>query len=531
MSRVRRWFVMLMVCALALGTLGSSVLAQELQTGGTFVIADALSNVELDPFVTSWHSWPHYALFSTLLWKDKDLNYVGYLAESWSASEDGMTLSVMLKPGVTFSDGTPVNAEAIKWNLMRYADEAVAAPAGADLVGLLLDVVVTDELNFDMKLASAYAPLYNTLASLEIVSPTAYEAEGVENFKLRPVGAGPFILQAINTNTSYEFVRNPDFAWAPAEIYQNVGPANLDAFTIKFIEDEQTILAALETGEIQYAGIPTQNLADMQGNPDLTLRQITETGIRYIGFNTSKAPWDNVELRRAMSYAINKEEFAELAWNGQAIPVYQPLPPTIWGHNPELDAESIQFNLDTANSMLDELGYVDVDGDGIREQPDGSPWLIPFATVNGDEWKRQAEVIEAQFRDAGIQIEITSMELPALRELTTTGTHDLFLLLYGFSEPSILTFFFDSDRKGGSNRAWFSTPELDELLQKADSDLNRETRYQTITEISRTVMEAAPWIFLVAPNGTVGVRNEMKNWDFDLQGGFFYWNSWIEQGG
>jgi peptide/nickel transport system substrate-binding protein len=530
MQRARR-FMLIAVFLLAAVLLQSSVMAQDLGTGGTFVIADALSNVELDPFVTSWHSWPHYALYSTLLWKDRDLNYVGYLADSWEASEDGMTLSVTLVEGATFSDGTPVNAEAIRWNLLHWADPDVAAPSGADLVPRLEDVVVTGEYSFDIQMSSSYAPLYNVLAGLEIVSPTAYEAAGVENFKTSPVGAGPFILQAINTNDSYEFVRNPDFTWAPSENYQNTGPINLDAFTIRFIEDEQTILAALETGELHLAGIPTQNLADVEGNPDLTLRTLLETGIRYIGFNTSKAPWDNAELRRAMSYAINKEEFAELAWNGQAIPLYQPLPPTIWGHNPELDAESIQYDLDMANSMLDELGYLDVDGDGIREQPDGSPWVIPMATVTGDEWRRQAEVIEAQFRDAGIQIQIDTMELPALRELTTTGTHDLFLLLYGQTEPSILTFFFDSERKGGSNRAWFSTPELDTLLRQADSDLNRETRYETITEISRTVMEAAPWIFLVVPNSTAGIRNEMKNWDYTLQNDFLYWNSWIEQGG
>jgi peptide/nickel transport system substrate-binding protein len=424
-----------------------------------------------------------------------------------------------------------VNAEAIKWNLMHYADEAVAAPAGADLVGLLTDVEVTGDYSFNLILSSSYAPLYNVLAGLEIVSPTAYEAEGVENFKLNPVGAGPFVLKEINTNNYYTFARNPDFAWAPEENYTNPGPINLDEFTIKFIEEEQTILSALETGELQFSGIPSQNVADMQANTDLTLKTQMETTIRYIGFNTSKAPWDNKELRRAMSFAINKEEFVELAWNGQAVPLYQPLPPTIWGHNPELDATSIHFDPDTANSMLEELGYVDVDGDGIREQPDGSPWLVPFATVSGDEWKRQAEVIEAQFRDVGIQIEITSMEMTSIRELTTTGTHDLFLLLYGYTEPSILTFFFDPARKGGSNRAWFSTDALTELLVKADSDLNRETRYQTITELSQIIIDEAPWIFLVVPNTTVGVRNELKNWKIFPQGDFIFWNSWIESGG
>jgi peptide/nickel transport system substrate-binding protein len=530
MNLKRRFILIAVSLLLAVGFLAPTAQAQDLKTGGTFIIADALSNVELDPFITSWHSWPHYAIYATLLSKDKDLNYIGYLADTWQPSEDGKTLSITLIQNAKFSDGTPVNAEAIKWNLLRFADEEVAAPIGADLVGLLEDVEVKDEFSLDLKLASAYAPLYSVLASLEIVSPTAYEKEGVDNFKRNPVGAGPFVLKAINTNTSFEFVRNPDFNWAPSENYANAGPINLDAFTIKFIEDEQTILAALEAGEIHFSGIPTQNLEEMKSNTDLTLTNVMETGIRYIGFNTSKAPWDNKDLRRAMSYAINKEEFATLAWNDQAVPLYQPLPPTIWGHNPELDAESIHYDLDKANEELDKLGYKDVDGDGIREQPDGSKWIVPFATVSGDEWVRQAEVIESQFRDAGIQIEISTMEMPAIRELTTTGTHDLFLLLYGSTEPSILRYFFDSERKGGTNRAWFSSSDLDALLAKADGDLNPDTRYVTITEISKLVMEEAPWIFLVVPNGTVGVRNEMKNWQIFPQGDFIYLNSWIEGG-
>lgn len=524
-------FSRIILLILLLSTVFGVAAQDELGTGGTFVIADALSNVELDPFVTSWHSWPHFAIFSTLLQKDVELNYIGYLADTWEASEDGKTLSMTLIENAVFSDGTPVNAEAIKWNLMHYADPEVAAPAGANLVGLLNDVEVTGEFSFNLILERSYAPLYNVLAGLEIVSPTAYEAAGVENFKLNPVGAGPFVVKEINTNNYYTFSRNPDFTWAPEENYSNPGPVNLDEFTIKFIEEEQTILSALETGELQFSGIPSQNVADMQGNPDLTLQTQLETTIRYIGFNTSKAPWDNKDLRRAMSFAINKEEFAELAWNGQALPLYQPLPPTIWGHNPELDAESIHFDPDTANTMLDGLGYVDVDGDGIREQPDGSPWLVPFATVSGDEWKRQAEVIEAQFRDVGIQIEISTMEMTSIRELTTTGTHDLFLLLYGETEPYILTYFFDPARIGGSNRAWVDNPALTELLYSADADLNRETRYQTLTEASRLIMEEAPWIFLVVPNTTVGVRNELKNWKIMPQGDFLYWNSWIESGG
>lgn len=496
--------------------------------GGRLVVADANSNVSLDPFVSSWHSWPHYALFSTLFSRAEDLSYVGFLADTWEASEDGTELTINLIDSATFTDGTPVDAEAIKWNLEKYANPDTGASQGADLVGLLEEVEVLSEYSFKLHLASSFAPLFFVLSGLEIVSPTAYEELGVDNFGTNPVGAGPFKLKELNTDNYVLLEKNPDFTWAPAELYEHPGPVYLDELQILFIGEDQTILSALETGEITYAGIPTQNLGDVEANPDITVHKAQLDQIRYVGFNTSKAPWDNEELRKAFAYATNREEFNELAWDGLALPLYQPLPPTIWGHNPELDAGSYQYDPDQASAILDELGYVDADGDGLREDPEGNPWSVPLSTASTDEWRRQAEVLEAQWRDVGIPVEIELMEFSALIDLTTTGTHDLFLLQYGYQDPSILTYFFDPDRKGGSNRAWYSTDELTALLVKADTDLNQETRYQTITELSQYVIDHSPWVFLTVPPFLAGVRNELQGWKINPDLSFLYWNAYFE---
>ncbi len=522
---VRKYLLSLgFVALLMLGVL--SVTAQE-GTGGILVVPDAASNVPLDPFVTSWHSTPHYALFSTLFQKDMDLNYVGYLADTWEASEDGTQLTITLVDA-TFSDGTPVDAEALKWNIMKYADPEATASQGADLRGLVTDVTVVDEKTFTIVMTASYAPLYNTLAGLEIVSPTAYDTLGPDGFEANPVGAGPYLLKEKNAGNFVSFVRNPDFTWAPEEIYASTGPVSLDGLQVSFVGEDQTILAAFETGEFQIIGIPPQNIVDVESNPDVTLVTQMETGIRYFGFNTSKAPWDDVKLRQAFNYAINRDEFVALAWDNRCEPLYQPLPPSIWGHNPELDATSYQYDPDKANALLDELGYVDVTGDGIRETPEGTEWVIPMAVQSeGDEWKRMAEVIESQLRDVGIPLTIELMERQALINLTTTGEHDLFLLQYGQTDPSILTYFFDPERRGGSNRTWFVNDELTALLKAADSDLNQETRYETITQISQMVIDQSPWVFLCTPVNTTGIRNELQGWNLHPQDGVQTWNAFI----
>ena len=528
-KRMMQIIAIMFLSTLLVGAIG--VLAQDADgdgRGGRLIVNDASSNTSLDPFVTSWHSWPHYALYPTLFSRDENLDYVGYLADTWEVSEDGTEMTINLIENATFTDGTPVDAEAIKWNLERYANPDTGASQGADLIGLLEEAEVISPYTITLHLASSYAPLFYTLSGLEIVSPTAYEELGVENFGTNPVGAGPFMLKELNTNNYILLEKNPDFTWAPPELYEHPGPVYLDELQILFINEEQTVLAALETGEVTLADVPIQNLADIQANPDITVNEALLTEIRYAGFNTSKAPWDNVELRRAFAYATDRDEVNLLGYEGLSVPLYQPLPETIWGHNPDLDAGSYHFDPDMAMQILDGLGYVDVDGDGLRETPEGEPWDVPLAVGNSDEFMRLAEILDAQWRAVGIPVQIEPMERTALIDLTTTGTHDLFLLNYGYQDPSILTYFFDPDRKGGSNRTWFSTDELTALLVQADTDLNQETRYETITELSQYIIDQSPWIFLVVPPYLAGVRNELQNWKINPNLDFLYWNAYFE---
>ncbi len=500
--------------------------------GGRFVVADANSNVSLDPFVTAWHSWAHYAIFATLFSRDENFNYIGYLADTWEVGADGTALTIHLIKDAMFTDGTPVDGAAIKWNLERYANPDTGAAQGADLIGLLtgVDVDATDPYTITLNLASSYAPLFYTLSGIEIVSPTAYEAEGVDNFGTHPVGSGPFKLKELNTNNYILLERNDDFHWAPPELATNPGPVYLDEMQITFLGEDQTILAALETGELTYAGIPPQNLADIETNTDINVQKGLDTGLTYVGFNTSKDPWSNKELRQAFAYATDKQEVVTIALNDLAEPVYQPLPPSIWGHNPDLDADAIHFDPDKAASMLDELGYKDVDGDGVREDATGAPWVVPIAVQNDDTNVHVAEVIEAQWSSIGIPVRLDVMERTALIDLTTTGTHDLFLLGYGYQDPSILSYFFEEDRKGGSNRVWFSSDELSALLTKADTDLNQDTRFQTITEISKYVMDQAMWDYLYDAQVLVGIRNEYKGWKFMPDLSLNYYDSYFETG-
>ena len=170
----RKYFVLaVLVVALLSGALAVS--AQDMvdrdSVGGRLVISDSFSDVPLDPFVSSWHSTPHYAIYATLFDKAENLEYVGYLADSWEFAEDGLSLTINLIDHASFSDGTPVNAEAIKWNLDRYSDGVSSISQGRSLVGLVTSIEVLSEFTLRLDLSRSAAPLVFWMAGLEIVSP------------------------------------------------------------------------------------------------------------------------------------------------------------------------------------------------------------------------------------------------------------------------------------------------------------------------------------------------------------------------
>lgn len=531
----KRMFVWaLLVVTLLSGAL--AVTAQDMvdreSVGGRLVLADASADVSLDPFVTSWHVAPHAAIYANLFAKTEQLEYVGYLADTWEVSEDNKSLTITLLDYATFSDGTSVNAEAIKWNLDRFSDPEATSSTGASLRGLLINTEVLDEYVIRLDLDRPYASLIFDLAFLEIVSPTAYEIYGVDEFGLNPVGAGPFVLKEYVSGSHYLMERRDDMTWLPEEIYENTGPVYLEELEVRFVDDELTVLAGLETGEFHFAAIPAQNLQDMMDNDAVYVHQQMQNMIRYVGFNTSKAPWDDAELRRAISYAINRVDYAALVFDDLATPLYQPLPPTIWGHNPDLDADSYHYDPERSMAMLDALGYVDVDGDGMRENPDGEAWAVPLNAVAGQtEQTRGAQVVEANLLDVGIPVQVELLEQQELIDLTTTGTHDLFLLWYGYTDPTILSYFFDPHRIGGSNRAHYVNDDLANLLIEANSELVPEMRFETIQEINTHIIDNAPWIFLVVPENIFGVHESLVNWRIHPEGYLLYWNAYFELGG
>ncbi|MDR3577464.1 MAG: ABC transporter substrate-binding protein, partial [Anaerolineaceae bacterium] len=455
--------------------------------GGKIVVSDAAGNYyTLDEFVSPWHDYADYAMYDTLLATKLDFSgYVGDLVtDQWEVSSDNLTVTFHVRPGLKFQDGTAVDAPALKWNLDHWIDPKVAAPAGGNLQGALKSVDAPDASTLVLHLLAPYAPLYNELASVEMSSPTAYQALGSDKFALAPVGAGPWQKPVIAPNDSYIYSRNDAYNWAP-NYFTNKGPVYPDQLEVKFVADDQSAFAALQTGEINVlASIPSQFLDQAKADSKITIVQGAETGGDYLGFNTQYPPFNNPQVRIAISYAINRDEVIQAAVSGAGVPMYSNLSSAEIGFSQTAEdyGKSKSDNVDTAKQMLATLGYK-AGSDGILVGKDGKRMEFKLSCTPTDETKRIAEDIQAQLKDIGVQADIDIKDSDTIKSMTQAGTHQMIIWSYGMLDPNILTYLFSSDRIGKSNRTRFNSPDLDKMLKDADTTMDYTTRMQKVNAI------------------------------------------------
>ncbi len=503
-------------------------------TGPTqLVLVESGNYTSLDPFTNAWHANPAYAVFATLWDYSLDLkNFGGVLAESWEFAEDNMSATIKLKDGITFTDGTPVNAEAIKWNFDKYLDPELASPGGGTMRDFIDNVEIIDDLTFKVNLKAPWAMFMDEIAGKELASPTAYEAMGPVEYANALTSAGPYTVEEIIPDVSITYAANPAYTYA-SQYAHNAGPVQFDELVLKYMNDEAVIYAALETGEIQWAPIPAQYLEQARSNANVKIIEAEGTDTQYLGMNNQYYPFTEEGVRQAIAYAVNREELNLIAFEGAAIELYQPLGKGNIGWRAEMDDYGKLTSDDPAKAMamLDELGFVDTDGDGIREEPATSPnpgkkmsyeLMTPVDPTN----QRMAETLQSQLAAIGIETHIMTVDSTLMRQKTAEGSHQMIYWGYAMTTPDITTYIFRSSRIGASNRNHVNDPFLDTLLDAQDQQLDPVLRQQATDEISKYLIDHRFFVPLLSPMYYYGYRADMVDCtEWSIQGGC-YWTDW-----
>lgn len=464
--------------------------------GGKLVWGDPSEMDTMDPgcSFSTWADNQRKHVYDTLVFWAPDLNFYPNLAKSWEISPDLKTYTFKLRDDVKFHDGTPFNAEAVKVNLERLGKDKCTV--GKTAVGLLgsnyegTDAV--DATTVRIRFKAANPAFLASAAYLYIASPAAMTKFG-DDFGRNPVGTGPYRFKEWVDKSHFTVVRNPDYNWAPTSS-KHQGPALLEEITWRFIVDNATRLASLEKGEVDFINrVDFAEFAQLQKSGKFTLTSRSVPGVvAGWNFNTKLPPTDDIRVRQAIGYAIDRQSLNNTLSPGFNKMAFGPLTSATWGYWPGVE-QYAKYNLDQAKKLLDEAGWKP-GPDGIRVK-DGQKMSLTLNSVGTAGWKEGWEFAQAQLREIGIQLAIDITESGVAVEVCHGAKKNICAIRWGLRDPVDMQILWSSANIGkGFNWTHLKDDEIDRLLAAGASEPDREKRAKHYQDLQKRIMDLALWL-------------------------------------
>jgi peptide/nickel transport system substrate-binding protein len=446
------------------------------QDSNVLVMARAADATGLDPHTsTAFASFRLLELiYEPLVNLDANLNVVPALAESWAFSDDAMQLTMNLRQGVTFHDGSEFTAADVVASFERILDEETAAAARANYLSIE-SIDTPDDYTVVFNLSTADVPL---LAAMATANAAIMPSELIESgdFASQAIGTGPFKLDEWVPEERTTLSANADW-WGD-------GPY-VDGLEIRIIPDEASILAALRAGEIDFALLNDPLIATLLiGDDTVVLNSVPAISYHVLQLNASREPMDKLEVRQAMSCAIDRQEVLDVASLGEGT-VTGPL--TIPAFQIPLDEFFCYTkDLDKARELMAQAGM-----------EDGFTIKVIAAAAEPPTALSEAQNIQAQLAEIGITVEIESLELSVYVDRWLAGDFDAAVALNG-GRPDPYTMYARYWTASGNLQgvANYIDDTLDSLMAAGKAETDPAARLQIFTDFQKHLVEMAPWIWL-----------------------------------
>ena len=461
------------------------------RSGGKLIYGLTLAPSGIDPHVnaSSELGIPLTSVYDTLVYQTANGRFVPGLATDWEVSDDGLVYTFHLRRDVTFHDGTPFNAEAVKFNLDRIADPETKSQKAVLMLGPYDHCAVVDEYTVKVFFREPYAPFLDSLSQvyLGMASPTAVQKWGLD-YQMHQVGTGPFMFKEYVPQDHLTLVRNPSYNWAPS-IFEHQGLAFLDEVEFRFFVDPATRALALESGDVHVVGeIPPQDATRLETNSGFKIVPVPIPGQPLQGFlNTAKSPTDDLRVRQALLYSTDRRAIVQTIFRQYSPVAWGPLSAVTWGYD-EAVVGRYDYDPVKARALLDEAGWQDTDGDGIREK-DGQPLVVMAYLMSWGYIPEVATLLQAQWREVGVDFRSEQVAYPAALEAARLGKHNLILFNLAGSDPDLLRGFFRSD--ANFNWAKVNDPQLDTLLDEGARAREPGERRAIYADIQTRIMDQA----------------------------------------
>lgn len=515
---VQRHFIITVLCSLIVACSSdkpeqnSFLLNQSYpsQTGGTLLGAMPSDPSGLISMVAgeSASSAISANLFNSLLTYDQHLDLAGELAESWQVSNDQKTITFHLKPGLTWADGHPLTSEDVLFTWQLITDEKTRSPYASDFQ-LVVKAEAPDKRTFVVHYDEAFSPAIDSWAGLQILPKHKLAGHDVHtsSFAQKPLGSHYYQLKEWRHGEYIKLERNPKSV---------LGPANIDTLIERIIPDAGAQFLELMADNIDSLNMdPITYARIIPSRPELQARlnqyKALGNSYTYLGFNLKHPPFDDVRIRKAINFAIDKQEIIDGVYLGLGEQIASPYKPGTRWSNPQL--KPYPFDPERARMLLAEAGYKDSDGDGIVER-NGKKLSFEVLTNHGNkEREKTVVIIQRRLKEVGIDIRIRTIEWASfITRFIKTGDFDAVVLGWQLGlEPDQFGIWHSSQQKPGQfNFIGYNNSKVDKLLEQGRREFDPDKRMHIYHAFAEALYDDSPIVYLSAGYNLTAIHKRVQ---------------------
>ena len=452
------------------------LVAHQAKPGGTLREGYDLDFSRMDPINTNWADPGFKALYEALLTNDPEGNLVPALAESWEISPDGTQVTFKIQSGLKFHSGRPLTAEAVKEVFDTIQDPNSGSPL-AVLFTPIASTEVVDDQTLVLKMKNPYFEVLNVVRTeyWHIVNIQKRNELGEEYGKQAIDGSGPFTFEEWVPGSHVSVKRWEDYPGAIVPYFENKGKAYLDGIRWETILEAAQRAVRIENNEIDTLHAPAfQDVARLQGNPDLNVVSLKEWSGYFVGLNFERTDLDfhDLKMRQAVSHAINREAITQALLFGQGEPLYGPITSADKHYTKEVEQYN-QFDLAKAKALVAELGWT-AGSDGILTK-NGTRMefrlVIQAESLNRD----LGSAIQAQLRELGMDVKVEAFDRGTFFSDLSTGNPDSHIFFYLWAVPiDVVILFVGTSTIPFPNASRASIAEVDDAIAAWQSAANAD---------------------------------------------------------